>query len=108
MTAKKAKRGRPKNPDGTNKVKPSILIDPDVYADLEAAREATRIPISSLVTHCCKMHLPKLLSCMTTDAADVGKSTPPKPIEEPSSGKVVPQIVGLDRPRKRGNGTENQ
>ena len=82
MKQEPKKLGRPVG-DGKKKAKPSLSIDPDLIAQLEDARDRTGIPVSALVTACCKLRLPKLLrDLLENDPCDqvnlVTKDTPQK------------------------------
>ena len=65
MSREPTKLGRPKNPAGTNKTKPSYSIPPDVIAALDDAAGLTGLSRSQLVTMCCKQRLAGIVKALT-------------------------------------------
>ena len=91
MKKEPKKLGRPFG-DGKKKAKPSLSIDPDLIAELEAARDKTGLSVSALVTACCKLRLPKLLrDLLEPDSSEGGSSS----------------IAAVQSPPKKKNGTNN-
>lgn len=60
--------GRPKNPEGKNKSKPSWTIPPDVVAELESASAITGVSCSQLVTMCCKQRIGSLVKILLSSS----------------------------------------
>tara|TARA_R110000868_G_scaffold401395_1_gene676828 strand:- start:26 stop:331 length:306 start_codon:yes stop_codon:yes gene_type:complete len=101
MKQEPKKLGRPVG-NGKKKAKPSLSIHPDLIAQLEDARDKTGIPVSALVTACCKLRLPKLLrDLLENDPCDKvnlePKDTPKKEVKL----KHLPPAARAESPKAK-------